>query len=204
MCLGEWENEEGDYVAYVRTAESEKEAAVRLFLLSVRSGLEGGAGLITGRNEHAHWQCHSASRYSPLPCVWCGLAVAWCNLTHLTCACGRPGCRTGLRTGPGPIWQETHCRGSLIRAKVSLWTSCLDDAEDFLIALLSILPSSSRVFARVAEIRELLRSENSATSVFLDSQSSLFFYPERRIFFLSFSFFRSCAQQLFAAQPWRW
>lgn len=42
MCLGEWEKEEGDYVAYVRTAESEKEAAVRLFLLSVRSGLEGG------------------------------------------------------------------------------------------------------------------------------------------------------------------
>lgn len=40
VCLGEWENEQGDYVAYVRTAESEKEAAVRLFLLSVRSGLE--------------------------------------------------------------------------------------------------------------------------------------------------------------------
>lgn len=204
MCLGEWEKEEGDYVAYVRTAESEKEAAVRLFLLSVRSGLEGG-GLIAGRNEHAHWQCHSASLYSPLPCVWCGLAVAWCNLTHLTCACGRPGCRTGLRTGPGPIWQETHRRGSLIRAKVSLWTSCLDDAEDFLVALRSILPSSSRVFARVAEIRELLRSENSATSVFLDSQSSLFFLPRAGdFFFLALSFFRSCAQQLFAAQPWRW
>lgn len=82
---------------------------------------------------------------------------------------------------------------------MSLWTSCLDDAEDFLVALLSILPSSSRVFARVAEIRELLRSENSATSVFLDSQSSLFFYPEPGIFFsLGFSFFRSCAQQLFS------
>lgn len=40
VCLGEWENEPGDYVAYVRTAESEKEAAVRLFLLSVRSNLE--------------------------------------------------------------------------------------------------------------------------------------------------------------------
>lgn len=40
VCLGEWENEQGDYVAYVRTAESEKEAAVRLFLFSVRSGPE--------------------------------------------------------------------------------------------------------------------------------------------------------------------
>lgn len=72
---------------------------------------------------------------------------------------------------------------------MSLWTSCLDDAEDFLIALLSILPSSSRVFARVAEIRELLRSENSATSVFLDSQSSLFFLPGAEDFFPFFFFF---------------
>lgn len=37
---GVGENERGDYVAYVRTAESEKEAAVRLSLLSVRSGLQ--------------------------------------------------------------------------------------------------------------------------------------------------------------------
>lgn len=75
---------------------------------------------------------------------------------------------------------------------MSLWTSCLDDAEDFLVALLSILPSSSRVFARVAEIRELLRSENSATSVFLDSQSSLFFFlPRAGDFFVSFFLFFS-------------
>lgn len=43
------ESERADDAAYVRTAESEKEAAARLFLLPVRSGLEEGGGGSLGK-----------------------------------------------------------------------------------------------------------------------------------------------------------
>lgn len=43
-------------------------------------------------------ECHT-DKLASLCCVLSGLAVSWCNLTQLTCACGRPACRAGRSPG---------------------------------------------------------------------------------------------------------
>lgn len=70
-------------------------------------------------------ECH-AHKLESLCCVLSGLTASWCNLTQLTCACGRPACRTGWSPGLGskltglitglgfPVWKTLSESGEFL------------------------------------------------------------------------------------------
>lgn len=108
----EWKSGEGDY-AYIRIEERKRKLNIPFLIFKVVLLTWNTLGNIIHRNVVS------------LCCVLSGLTAAWCNLTQLACACGRPACRTGLESWAGvqthrnyhlawfssPVWQ-------------SLWESC--------------------------------------------------------------------------------
>lgn len=77
-------------------------------------------------------ECH-AHKLAFLCCVLSGLTASWCNLTQLTCACGRPACRTGWSPGLG-----SKLTGLITGLGFPVWkTHSENDWEDFLVVCCS-------------------------------------------------------------------
>lgn len=109
------------------------------------------------------WE-HHAHELASLCCVLSGLAASRCNLTQLTCACGRPASRTRLESWAG-VQACKHTVRNYHRAwfssvTESFWESCFiwwsrpPHGPAVLPPLLMISSLQSRCVCWVAEIRD--------------------------------------------------
>lgn len=109
------------------------------------------------------WE-HHAYELASLCCVLSGLAASWCNLTQLTCACGRPASRTRLESWAGVQTCKRSVRNYhwawFSSVTESFWESCFiwwsrpPHGPAVLPPLLMISNLLSQCVCRVAAIRD--------------------------------------------------
>lgn len=139
------------------------------------------------------------NKLASLCCILSGLAASWCNSTQLTCACGRPACRTGLgsrHTGISvwfgfPMWQ------SLSASRVSYDGVDLPRCLLFLPPLLMISNLPSWCVCWVAEIRSCSARLKCEIQHCVFSFSLLICCLRRKDFHLTFFFFCFSLLRLF-------